>query len=171
MALRKLRRRRRPLAAFLLVLACAAAGVGRLQHVAGQASSLSHEVAKLARKADHTAAAVKSGLINQTRNRANNVGVWCDAINQGRDYERQYFRSTVRQTQAEARLIERAIAKPRAHGLTRHQASFIRTYLDSVVALEREVPRVLSLHPYMLADLPCRSLEQKTLASTKPSKP
>lgn len=102
----------------------------------------------------------------QSPTHGHDIAIWCDAINRGRDYERQYQHATVQQSESEANTIERAIAKPDAHGLTPTQAAFIRLYLSSVVALEREAPQTLSLHPFTLGDLDCKQIEAGEAAST-----
>lgn len=102
---------------------------------------------------------------SQLSNRVSNVATWCDAINQGRDYNRQFANQTLAQAQAQIRVIGKALAGRSA--LTPGQLAFLRRYLDSVGALERSVPQLLKLHPYTLPDLPCRQLERETLASAK----
>lgn len=102
----------------------------------------------------------------QSPSHGKDIALWCNGINAVIDYERQYQHATLAQSESEAKTINQAIAKPVAHGLTPAQAAFIRLYLSSVVALEREAPQTLSLHPFALGDLKCKQIEGATAKAT-----
>ena len=104
-------------------------------------------------------------VTSQTTNRALNVGVWCGAINEDRAYNKTFSTSTLKQSEAQVAVVRGALAG--RSSLTPAQLTFLKLYLDSVVALEKSAPQVLNLHPYTLAALPCKRLERKTIASGK----
>lgn len=102
----------------------------------------------------------------QSPSHGKDIALWCNGINAVINYERGYQHATLAQSESEAKAITQAIEKPNAHGLTTAQATFIRLYLSSVVALEREAPQTLSLHPFALGDLKCKQIEGATAQAT-----
>lgn len=161
-------RRARLVFAFAVLFVCFLLAIGTLKNQANDIKHQTNANASNTRQIATLTAELKKAVQSPTH--GHDISLWCNAINAERDYERQYSRATIRQTEADAKLIERAIAHPVAHGLTSAQADFIRLYLSSIVALEREAPQTLTLHPFKLGDLNCAQIVGQAVASQKVKK-
>jgi hypothetical protein len=112
--------------------------------------------------------AINKIVQDQTANRIGNVALWCTSINSIITYERKYTTGSLKQSEANATVIEKALEGKTS--LTAPEVNFVRLYVGSVLNLEKSAPQILNLSPYTLKDLNCKSIEAETYKSVQPPK-